>query len=71
MPQTGPTSQQTNPHAVLEAALAKERAAHRFYDSKAQTATLAVVRDLLLRLKDEEAKHIRLIEGLLAKLDLG
>jgi rubrerythrin len=60
-----------NPHDVLESALAKEKAAFRFYDRIAQSAVNRDLQTLALQLKDEEAKHVRMIERLLARMELG
>lgn len=59
------------PGGVLRAALEKEKAAYAFYDQAAQSTNIALVRDLLLKLKDEEARHMRLIEKQLTTLSLG
>jgi rubrerythrin len=61
----------TTPQGILEAALAREEAAYRFYDRLLQSVTVPFIRELLERLKDEEFKHRRLIEDKLASLRLG
>ena len=59
------------PAELLKAALAKEQQAHDFYDHAILQCKLPMVRELLERLKDEESRHIRLVEAMLAKFELG
>jgi len=61
----------STPDQVLQAALAKEQEARDFYDEQAARCSIGFVRELLERLKDEESKHARLIQGMIAKLNAG
>ena len=56
---------------ILSAALAKEKAAYRFYERIETQARVDFVLDLVRRLKDEEAKHVKLVENMIAKMNLG
>jgi len=56
---------------ILQAALAKEQEARNFYDEQAARCSIGFVRELLEKLKDEESKHIRLIHGMITKLNAG
>ena len=61
----------TTPDAILRAALEKERAAYAFYTDHAALCRIDMVREFLERLGDEEHKHIRMIEDMLAGMRLG
>ncbi len=56
------------PIDILTAALKKERDAYRFYDQLLNTATVSMVQELLEKLRDEEHKHILMIEQKISKL---
>ncbi len=56
---------------LLQAALTKEEAARDFYSGLAAQCRVDFVRELLEKLKDEESKHVHLIQELMAKLALG
>ena len=56
------------PDQILTAALEKENAARDFYAELAKSCHVDFVRDLLLRLQNEEEKHAVLIHNLLARL---
>jgi rubrerythrin len=56
------------PIDILTAALKKEREAYAFYNQLIGSSTVAVVQELLEKLRDEEHKHILLIEGKIARL---
>ncbi len=56
---------------ILQVALGKEEEAHRFYDQLLGECRVDMVRDLLERLKNEEFKHIRMIEDMITRLNLG
>jgi rubrerythrin len=58
------------PVDVLNAALRKEQAAYRFYDTAYKEARVAEVRELLEKLRDEEARHVRLVTKLLERIAL-
>jgi rubrerythrin len=55
---------------ILEAALAREQDACAFYSEALKQASSAPARELLERLKDEEYKHVRILEKKLAELRL-
>jgi rubrerythrin len=59
------------PGEILAAALAKEKAAYRFYERLETQCRINYVRDLLIRLKDEEGKHVRMIERMLFDMSSG
>lgn len=61
------------PEEILEAALGKETAAYEFYSTLLREGTHGhgVVTELLTQLKDEEYKHIRLIEHKLEAMRMG
>ena len=61
----------TTSDQILQVALAKEKEARDFYDEQAANCRVDFVRKLLERLKDEESKHIRLVQGMIAKLSIG
>lgn len=56
------------PIDILTAALKKEREAYAFYNRLITTSTVTVVQALLEQLRDEEHKHILLIEAKIARL---
>jgi len=59
------------PMEILKAALVKEHAAHDFYAEVRDHAKVEMVRALAEQLCEEEQRHIRLIEKLIADLKLG
>ena len=61
----------STPDEILNAALAKERQSREFYARLADQCRIDMVRKLLEKLKDEETKHERMIEDMLAELRLG
>jgi len=56
---------------ILQVALAKEKEARDFYDEQAAHCRVDFVRKLLEKLKNEESKHIRMVQGMIAKLNVG
>ena len=58
----------TTPGEVLRKALAKEEEAYHFYSQALDQSKIELVRDLLAQLKDEEAKHVRLVRNLMTRL---
>ncbi|HAL92790.1 MAG TPA: hypothetical protein DCM68_07185 [Verrucomicrobia bacterium] len=56
------------PVEILNAALEKEQDARDFYATLAARTRTDFVRDLLLRLQNEEEKHATLIRQMLARL---
>ena len=64
------TSKPLTPGEVLEVALAKERSAYRFYENiENRLRSTDFLLDLVTKLKNEEAKHIRLIQDEMAKMN--
>ena len=59
------------PEDILNAALVQEKKAHDFYTIMSARCQIDFVRELIEKLKDEEYKHIKLIEGMLVQLGLG
>ena len=64
-----PTPQ--TPIEILQSALKKERDAYHFYENLLDTTTVFFLQDLLEHLRDEEHKHILMIEKEIAKLTSG
>jgi rubrerythrin len=56
---------------ILEVALRKEKQARDFYQGLALHCGVEIVRELVERLRDEEAKHVKMIETMLSRLRLG
>ena len=56
------------PIDILTAALKKEREAYSFYNQLINSSTVTVVQELLELLRDEEHKHILMIEGKIPRL---
>jgi rubrerythrin len=65
------TDKLKTPGDILKKALEKEREAYDFYNSLSQQTKIEMVRRLVDSLKDEEAKHARAIEQMIAKLNRG
>jgi rubrerythrin len=62
----------STPGEILTAALAKERAAYRFYEKLENSSrSMDFVYELVIKLKDEEAKHIRMVEEQITLMNLG
>ena len=59
------------PDQILEVALAKEKEARDFYDEQAARCRVDFVRKLLEKLRDEEAKHIRMVQSMMTTLGAG
>ena len=55
------------PNAILQAALTKETQARDFYADLAAHCNVAYVKELLLTLQNEEFRHMRMIEKMLAR----
>jgi rubrerythrin len=57
---------------ILKVALAREETAHRFYEGLLEKhSKVEAIRELLEQLKDEEYRHIRLIQSKMADLEMG
>jgi len=61
----------STPDEILNAALAKEHQARQFYSELAEHCEIDMVRQLIEKLKDEENKHVKMIEEIMANLRLG
>ena len=61
----------TTPDQILQAALVKEEEAHQFYGDLLTHCQVQIVRELVERLRNEEHKHIRMVEEMITKLNLG
>jgi len=59
------------PDEILNAALAKEQQARQFYAGLVDQCQIDMVKQLIERLKDEENKHVKMIEEMMADLRLG
>jgi len=59
------------PDDILNAALVQEKKAHDFYTNMSARCQIDFVRELIEKLKDEEYRHIQLIEGMLVQLRQG
>ena len=59
------------PSETLHAAPENDARARDFYGELAETCHVDFVKDLLLRLHNEEEKHYQLISKMLARLDTG
>jgi rubrerythrin len=59
------------PDEILQLALSKEQSAHDFYDSMATQCHVEFVRELLERLRDEEGRHVRMVQDMITRLELG
>ncbi len=56
---------------ILKAALRKEKASYNFYDNLLKNTKLDIIEEILGQLREEEYKHIHIIEKRLARLELG
>ena len=56
---------------ILDAALAKECQSRDFYSGLAEQCRVDLARQLIEKLKDEENKHVKMIEAMMASLRLG
>jgi rubrerythrin len=61
----------TTPDQILKKALEKEKQAHDFYEELSLKCSVEFVRELLEKLRDEESKHIHMIQSMLSRLELG
>jgi rubrerythrin len=61
----------STPDEILNAALVKERQSRAFYAGLAEQCRVEMVRELLEKLKDEENKHVKMVEDMLTDLRLG
>jgi len=59
------------PKEILNAALDMEKMAHDFYADLGRHCHVDYIRDLLLRLQNEEARHLSLIQKMQSELRAG
>ena len=58
----------STPMEILEAALAKEKAAYDFYEKLLGNTSIGMLQEIIEHLLHEEYKHIQLIEKKMAAL---
>jgi len=68
---TEKTSKTLTPGEILDVALKKEKQAYSFYKRLATQTKVEMVRELIEKLSDEEYKHRKLIEDMIARMNLG
>ena len=56
---------------VLQIALKKEESSLKMYSSMVEQTKVQFVRELLEQLRDEEARHVRMIQKRLSRLAIG
>ena len=61
----------TTPDQILQKALEKETQSRDFYEGIALGCSVDFVRELLEKLRNEEAKHMRMIQGMIERLESG
>jgi rubrerythrin len=61
----------SSPDEILSSALEKEQEAHDFYEGLAKDCTIDFVKEVLLKLQNEESKHMRVIQDMIARLESG
>jgi rubrerythrin len=59
------------PGEILQIALQKETQAHDFYTELGASCSVPFVKELFNKLENEEAKHMRLIQDMIKKLESG
>jgi rubrerythrin len=61
----------TTPDQILQKALEREKEARDFYAGLASGCTVDFVRDLLEKLRNEESKHVQMIQHMISRLESG
>jgi rubrerythrin len=61
----------TTPDQILRTALTREQESRDLYGNLATTCHIESVRDLLEKLQGEDAKHVRMIQDMMTKLNMG
>jgi rubrerythrin len=61
----------TTPDQILRKALEKEKQAYEFYAGLAAACSVDFVRELLEKLRNEEARHVRMIQDMTGRLESG
>ena len=59
------------PADILALALKKEQAAYKFYDRMLSRTKVKLLTNLLLQLREEEQKHVLLVQKKIAQMNLG
>jgi rubrerythrin len=59
------------PDQILQEALRRETDARDFYSNVAENCHVDFVKKLLERLKNEESRHISLVQEMISRLNLG
>lgn len=59
------------PGDILKSALSREKDAHDFYEQSALHCKIPMVRDLLESLMNEETRHMKLIQSMITKIEMG
>ena len=70
-PRSADTEATETPGDILKFALAQEKEAYRLYGKLLDDSRAEVLRDLLTQLRDEELRHVHLIERKIADLNFG
>ena len=63
--------EETTPGAILREALAREQEAQAFYAGLIAHYRVDFIRELAEKLENEEAKHVRLVQEMITRLNLG
>ena len=61
----------STPVDILKVALEKERKAYHFYNELLKDTKVVMIQDILTKLRDEEYKHIQMIERELTRTTRG
>ena len=56
---------------ILDLALKKEQTAYRFYDRMLSQTKVKLLTDLLLQLREEEQKHVVMVQKKITQMNLG
>jgi rubrerythrin len=60
----------STPREILEEALAREKAAYKFYDEMSKNTKITILRETLEELRDEEYAHIKKLKNRILWMDL-
>lgn len=66
-----PHKKLNTPAEILAVALKKEQNAHAFYDKMQRMTNVDFVKELCGQLREEEARHIKMIEKKIAQHNIG
>jgi len=59
------------PAEILQIALKKEESSLKLYNTMLEGSKVQFVRELLQKLRDEEAKHVQMIRKRISQLEMG